>query len=389
MPTIHAPNLRIQAPAIETEYTGSLPILRPPSQLAQFPFCRPNSDDFNVLQHYRLNTAASLSDEVSIKRLFQVEILELSSSFPFLGHGILSIAYSHSALLPIQAGSRTKLTADASWHLSVALPYYLQSIGNITQDNCNVLFAFATLMILHTMVNASEDFEILLSAPRNAADHIKLLQSLAHIVIRVTQNTRGIFFVFFHYKQWIAKGTLSPVAQRHATPILTGPQTTWASREDRRLSDLELLWRRDPGLSDGSKRALSEALHHLRGAFKAVAQLTVVADLDNAAAEADLGEIHRQLLSGRLDDLPCAFTWQVSISPTYLSMLEQQNPFAMVLLAHYAILLDRACSRVWWMRRLPSQLVATASLVLDNRMRPWIEWPINVVGVGIPKEYIG
>jgi hypothetical protein len=388
MPSIYGPKPRIQAAAFEAEYEENL-LLPPPSQLAQFPFCRPNSDDFNVLHHYRSNTAASLSDEISIKRLFQVEMLELSSSYPFLGHGILSIAYSHTALLSDQARLRSRLTADASWHLSVALPYYLQSIGNITQENCNVLFAFATLMILHTMVNASDDFGGLLSAPRSAADHIQLLKSLAHIVIRVTQNTRGIFFVFFRYKKWIAKGTLSPVAQRHAAPILTGPQTTWASREDSRLSDLELLWRREPGLSDGSKQALSEALHHLRGAFRAVTQLTVLSDPGNAAAEVDLGEIHRQLMSGRLDDLPCAFTWQVSISPTYLSMLEQQNPFAMVLLAHYAILLDRACSRAWWMRRLPSQLVATASLVLENGMRPWIEWPINVVGVWIPEGQAG
>lgn len=65
---------------------------------------------------------------------------------------------------------------------------------------------------------------------------------------------------------------------------------------------------------------------------------------------------------------------------------EQQNLFAFVVLAHYAILLDRPCSRAWWIRKLPSQLVATALSVLGSENRSWIEWPISVVGLAMPED---
>lgn len=324
-----------------------------------------------------------LSDEVSIKKLFQVDMIQLASSFPFLGHGILSVAYSHLALLGGDSAPKAKLIADASWHLSVALPYYLQSIENITEENCNVLFAFATLMVLHTFVTASEDFEDLLWKDKYTDSQLQRAQSLINATIRVVQNIRGIFFVFFKYQHWISKGTLSPVAQRHAPPILTGPQTSWALYEDSRLSELGILWQEDSTVDEMSSRVLSDALLHLREAFRAVTHLTVLSEPNSVASDRDLGEIHEQLLHGRLDDLPCAFTWQISTVPAFFTLLERQNPYAVVLLAHYAILLDRACSRAWWIRSFPSQLVATALLSLDDVMHRWIEWPKSVVGVGV------
>ena len=297
----------------------------------------------------------------------------------------MSIAYSHLALLPGQQEAYEKLMAESSWHLSVALPYYSWAIGNITQDNCSVLFAFATLMVLHTYVNASEDFDVLLSAEMDADGQLQRQQSLSHIITRVIRSIRGIFFVFFRFQKWITTGTLLSMVQRHTSPILAGPQISWETCEDERLSEIELLWQKDSAVNQRSSWALSEALFHLRGAFKLVTQLTVLSNPESAAAEADLGEIHRHLLFGRLDDMPSAFTWLVSISPKYLSLLEQLDPFAVAVLAHYAILLDRACSRTWWMRNLPSQLVATALLVLGEERRSWIEWPIKVVGIEVLK----
>lgn len=347
----------------------------------QFSFCRPNSSDLEFLHHYRSKTATSLSNQISVKKLLQEDILNLSSSFPFLGHALLSIACSHLALLSPDTASRTKLIADASWHLGVALPHYCEDLENITQNNCSALFAFATLMVLHTFVTASESFQGLLSAERDEASHLHLTQSLVDTAIIVTRSIRGIFFVFFRYKQWIVQSSFSSILQRHTKPILSGPQTSWATVEDNRLSMLEGLWQQDVSVNRRSSQALSDALHDLRGAFKMVTQLTVLSDADTAPAEVDLLEIHKQLLSGKLDDLPSAFTWQVSVSPEYLSLVERQDPYAIVLLAHYAILLDRACSRTWWIHKVPSQFVSTALLILGSERRLWIEWPINTVGL--------
>lgn len=332
------------------------------------------------------STAASTSNIPAIQKLLQVDFVQLSFAYPFLGHGLLSIAYSHLSQLSSQMSQRPQLIADSSWHLGVALPQYSRFLGHITQENCHVLFAFANFMILHTFMNACEDFEGLLSRASGTSYRERLVPSLIKVAIRVTGNIRSIFFVFHRYQHWIMTGTASAIAQRHTPPILSGPQMSWASYEDRCLSELGQLWQTDPSIDQSSLYILSEALQYLRGSFKLVTQLTVLPNRDTAPAHADLGEIHKQLLAGKLDDLPSAFTWHISVSTGYLDMLGRQNPFAIMLLAHYAILLDRACSWAWWIRRMPSQLVATALLALGNERRSWIEWPISVVGLGIFDE---
>lgn len=169
--------------------------------------------------------------------------------------------------------------------------------------------------------------------------------------------------------------------------MLREPTTSWISVEDGRLARLSLLWERNPAVPATESQALCAALNSLRATFAVVTQLTVPAPaqaghedpcrIEPAAVE--LEEIHRRLSAGRLDDVPGVFTWFILIPRDFDRMMEEGNIYAMVVLAHYAILLDRACSGLWWIHQLPHRYVEMAELVLEKERKGWIDWPLAVV----------
>jgi hypothetical protein len=164
----------------------------------------------------------------------------------------------------------------------------------------------------------------------------------------------------------------------------------WIRVEDRHLASLSRLWEDDVMVpmeySSALSDSLSDSLACLRETFAMVTQLTILppTEMENESASSirssdDLREIHKQLSAGRIDEMPCVFTWFVRLSPTLIGLLESGDPHAMVILTHYAIVLDRACSDKWWIHRLPRRFVQIAELVLGEERRAWIDWPLMVV----------
>jgi hypothetical protein len=317
-----------------------------------------------------------------IEEAIRISIPDLASAYPFVGHGLLGLAYTHSARLSTQSGNAAKLLGEAALHINIGLPEYLKAIENVTEENTAALFAFALLIVLYTFTSVSDEYDVLLAAVENTtAPDQTLLRSLTSLPVRVSRTIRGIFFLFWKCQKWIASGPIAPIVQRYAPSIASAHQTSWAQREDQVLASLEQLWTCDSSISQIISCALSDTLQYLRETFTMATQLTVLPDsiLSEETISIDLHDIHKKLASGSLHDLPVVFTWYIRIPSTFLHLLEQGNPYAMVLLAHYAILLDRACSGRWWFRKLPSQFLVMAELVLGEERGNWIEWPSRVV----------
>ncbi|KAJ0413603.1 hypothetical protein BJY00DRAFT_319654 [Aspergillus carlsbadensis] len=359
------------------------------------PFCRQGTRDLELYCHFQIFTVPTLADPGDLAALFRDEIPKQSIAFPFLGHGLLSVAYIHFAGLAQHEPSRKLLLADGAFHINRALPEYLASIKNITRENFCAVYEFAIFVVLFTFATTSEDCTNLLqTAQDRAAAENQLwkrrnrMTDLAKKAAQVAQSIQNIFGIFWRCQEWFAASPVFPTVQRHTPPMLSEGSINWIRVEDGHLASLSLLWEEDAMVPMEHSSALSDSLASLRETFAMVTQLTVLPPtthqnedtIDNAAgAGNDLQEIHRNLSAGRLDDMPCVFTWFVRLSPTLISLLESGDPHAMVILAHYAIVLDRACSEKWWIHRLPRRFVQIAELVLGGERRAWIDWPLAVV----------
>jgi hypothetical protein len=260
----------------------------------------------------------------------------------------------------------------------------LETIKYITEENSAALFGFAMFVVIFTFANVNEECGVLLQTARDdPSKKTEAIKRLANSAARVAHSMHNIFGIFWRCQRWIASGPLAAAIQRYSPPILNESSLRWIRLEDERLALLRDIWEHDSALSIAQSGFLTDSLNSLRDTFAMVTQLTAFApsngDGERESSSIDLSEIHEQLFAGRLDDVQSVFTWYIRLSPGFIRMIAEANMYAMVVLAHYAIVLDRACSDKWWLHQLPQRFVATAQLILGEERKEWIEWPLLVV----------
>ncbi|KAL4938155.1 hypothetical protein BDV06DRAFT_226262 [Aspergillus oleicola] len=285
-------------------------------------FCRSNTRDLEVYTHFQTNTAGSLYHHSAFKDIYRLEFPRLAQSFPFVGRGLLSIAYVHLASLSREP---TPLLVEAAFHVNQALPQYLETLKDITQENSTALFAFATLVVLFTLANTNEECGALLQTARvNPLRKAEACRGLAINTARVIHAHHNIFGIFWRCQQWISSGPLAAIIQRYTPSMLSEPSIGWIKVEDVHLARLSRLWEDNPAVLQEHKWALSDSLTSLRDTFAMVTQLTILspAYVGNSLG---LATIHRALSAGRLDDLPSVMTWYIRLSPAFVSMVEQAS----------------------------------------------------------------
>ena len=70
--------------------------------------------------------------------------------------------------------------------------------------------------------------------------------------------------------------------------------------------------------------------------------------------------------------------WLTQISPIYVEQLDQRRPEALVILAHFAVLLHRAADN-WFIGDLGSQLIHRINSQLGAHWEEWLAWPNSML----------
>ncbi len=63
----------------------------------------------------------------------------------------------------------------------------------------------------------------------------------------------------------------------------------------------------------------------------------------------------------------------------FIEMLDQRSPPALVIFAHFVVLLKYLGS-CWWMQGWSTHLLQEIWSLLDQEHRVWIRWPIEEIG---------
>ncbi|QSS59627.1 C6 zinc finger domain-containing protein [Histoplasma capsulatum] len=303
--------------------------------------------DLELLHHYTTFTYKTLPSGATSDQheIWQIQVVQLGFQHEFLLRGILAVAALHLSYLHPQR--REPLALRASTHQSIAVKALHEVLNRVDPFNCVAIFAFSCILVALTF-----------AAPTNPAlpGVQDGYQGAQKEILDWFHMVRGCNSVL--QTQW---GTLS---RSFLAPLLHKAMTQQTApshdvHDSDRVTDLLRLCSSERVAQDReTANAYALAIHQLLNAYTQVS-----------------------ILSERKQDfVPVIFVWPIAIPQTYLKLLGERKPEAMVILAHYSALLQRLDDQ-WFMKGWARYLVKQIEMTLGEEWQPWLCWPKEVTGV--------
>lgn len=268
--------------------------------------------------------------------LWQTIIPQMSLRHAPLRHGVLALSALHLANTSSHPERKKKYLATAREHQSQALAGI--PLQNHHETQCNVILALCCLMIVFA-------FGYCLVDGRNEDDD--------------HPNVLDEFLEVFKLARWVSVTTtaIHRVADGELSSLIQSEETsptmpdTWrvVIQTLRRQNEIEAA--RDPA---HEHNVYDQAIEHLSSLLE-------------------------QLMKGGQTRVFFAFCWSLRIPEGFLELLRQRQLFALVVLAHYTVILHLLRDS-WWMGDWGTRILKEIGELLDPEWRQFISWVIDATG---------
>lgn len=325
----------------------------PTPELSPAPF---DIQTTELLYHYTTYLYTDLADSRP-PSVWRETIPRMGFEYPFLLSGIQAISALH--LSTVQPHRKQTLQASAVALATSALPSFRASMNHPTPSSIHAIFAFAGSLVFYIM--ASPDFQ----HGGRKVDRCRL-PSREDDQPHWFQTMRGLMVILLSNYDEIIKGPLSPLvveATLHKIDQKDPPGKTY----DEELAKLEALFPLSPSFSPNSHAAPTYSLSNEKRkdeiCMEALAKLRRVSALAHSKAKT-------------LHIKTSIHMWAGSVSQEYVELLYAKDPRALVLLAHYCVLLKKN-DKIWYLRGLGPGLLENIRLALGEEWQPWIQWALD------------
>lgn len=267
--------------------------------------------------------------------VWQVDIPHMALSHPFLMHGLLAISALH--LSTVQPDRRLELARRAAISEHLALPSFRDFVSHGNAENIHAVFAFAGFVVPYVVSGTS-------FTPGGAIPCLD--DDKAHWFFAF----RGQLHMLVRSWEELARGPFSPllVRRRPATDYSDNP-------EDIHLAKLHGLMQPDHCSSEKEIETWAVcgiALDELRRVFVLP---------QSPSRSKTMIAIH---------------VWPGTVSERFVQLIHQRQPEALVVLAHYCVLLKRVDS-CWWLKGVGTRLLEAIDEELVSNWRQWIQWALD------------
>ena len=241
---------------------------------------------------------------------------------------------------------REYYAATASIYRGQALTLLAPALQKTIRSDCHAVYAFSSLMAVYSFAEYSIGYE----GPGSTQVEANLAPFSAEWVTLL----RGVATVVASSKDEIKAGPFRELLLEDELP-----EGLRLSRHlERRLDSLSLL------LDD-----TAEADTDIRIAFANAIDILKLSFLRLEHIAADKCEISAALV----------WLWPARMGETFMALLSQRQPAALVVLAHYLVALH-SIRHYWWVANGPSRMMASILAELPDSWRPWLKWPLDNIG---------
>jgi hypothetical protein len=262
---------------------------------------------------------------------------QIGLSSPFVMRAILSISALHLSYL--RPDHKEFYTSQAGYHHEVALNEVSPILSTLLQENSAAMLLFASLTCF-----------IACAKPRKMGDFLLIEGG------RLSQ-----WLVFFRANKTITE---------FATDVLkAGPLALIFSIGERRALMRE-------ARSTEEQSYIVELKSFIRDEVTDLAELKIYLDAVDELSKSFAIALDPTLQSCDPSDI---FIWLLRVSEEYMSLLQRQQPIAMVIFAYYCVVL-RQLEWTWWLNGWSIHVMSAIYQLLNEVYRSWMRWPMEQIG---------
>jgi len=292
-----------------------------------------------LFSHFIFETLPSLAETGSVDHGQTRTIMPMMLSQPYTLYQLLALSAMHM---------RYTHTESANWHLEEARTLQTQALCafkdahiEVTADNCVPMLSFSTLIGLHALA------EVAGNADAGAGDVLDGFVTYMNL-------HRGVRAIISQSWTFLNQTSVAPIFERAENAIhhALSSQRETAVAVARRLQTLL----DEADMSEDSRQICRVA----------ASQLDVVYQTGSDSAAPGAGLI---------------WVWPINLSSEFTDLLSMRKPEALIILAHYAVLLHRR-RRVWLVGNVGRILIQEISKFLGTFWKTWLDWPNEVIVQG-------
>ncbi|KAJ5895590.1 hypothetical protein N7495_007281 [Penicillium taxi] len=296
---------------------------------ASLPALALNLHDLELMMQWCNSTFYTLSRNERTDSVWRNAVPEEALSYPFLMHGILALSALHLARTGPDTSKRTVYLNRAVAHQNQALALFRGLLGDIQEKNAKAMFAFASIVVVYTFgfphTPDTQD-------PWTCVDDFH----------QVLVLTRGIQQVIRSPASFLGDNSFAPIFQIDEVRV---PLLEPASTNLKRLRDAN------------ERCAVRDSSHEVE------VYTATINDMEDMLSWV-YGGMNASAVAGK---------WAITLPQRYLELLQDREPLALVILAHYGVLLQLLKHR-WCFEEQCIRVAKSVWAILDDQWRPLVHW---------------
>ncbi|CAG8194543.1 unnamed protein product [Penicillium olsonii] len=297
-------------------------------------------EDLRLFHHFVTETYRTLSDEATDpNRVWQSQIPQWGFTTPSIFHLILAMAALHQGHLNPDLRNQYVMQADA--HFTFGIRSVSAILACLNAENCQLIYMSAVLICFVYFAHGPRPGEYLVFSETGKAEWLVLM--------------RGVRSILMSHHNRIFTGVLE-IQDDPSVQDVSPSLRDELRQHEARMNDVRVWIEAQIGEQAG---IYTSALENLAEMYEASYRMCSAGKGGIGVMSHSIGWIYR-----RPEEFVC--------------LLEGRDPFALIILAYWCVLLKLMGSS-WMMVGWDRHVIGGIQSCLSTEYHQWIEWPVSVI----------